>query len=145
MFCAEATARGIPLDGFVMRPPTEAEWEYACRAGTATDWFSGNDEQELLKYANCNPKGWFNRPEGIMVAGRMPPNPWGLRDMHGNVWEMCYDASEVGTETNPAMGKRPVRRGGAYTVNPFDSRSAHRVKVGGDIDVVGFREVLVPK
>ncbi len=72
-------------DGY--RLPTEAEWEYACRAGTATRWWYGNNKYQLIDYA------WYGKnSDGVLkpVAGK-PQNPWGLYDMHGNVSEWCWD------------------------------------------------------
>ena len=128
--------------GYVYRLPTEAEWEYACRAGTTTMYSFGDDESQLDNYAwyrgnsGCSP--------GILSAfptfggttypvGKKKPNPWGLYDMHGNVCEWCqdwygpYGSKKVVTDpTGPARGAYRVLRGGAFD-NARDSiRSAYR-------------------
>ena len=111
------------------RLPTEAEWEYACRAGTATPWSFGDDESKLEDYA------WYsenNRPTGAKAVGAKLPNAWGLHDMHGNVWEWVQDrygryASGVKMDSQgPMTGSRRVLRGGYYNSPAQSVRSATR-------------------
>lgn len=110
------------------RLPTEAEWEYGCRAGSTTSFCFGDDESELEEYA------WFNKNSARTthpVATRQP-NAWGLHDMHGNVMEWCSDFFgnyPTGTATDPkgpdSSDKRSLRGGGWFFV-PLYARSAHR-------------------
>ncbi|MFH1742709.1 MAG: formylglycine-generating enzyme family protein [bacterium] len=112
------------------RLPTEAEWEYACRAGTTTEYSFGNDPRKLAKYA------WFkgNANNATHPVGRLAPNPWGLYDMHGNVWEWCNDFytdryEELADNTDPRgpdSGDECVLRGGGWNSTEEYSRSATR-------------------
>ena len=109
------------------RLPTEAEWEYACRAGTITAFSFGNDEQQLGNY------GWFsgNVFSYPHAVGMKKPNPWGLYDMHGNVMEWCSDWYDRklsgGTDpVGPGGGSRRVLRGGSWGIFPDSCRSASR-------------------
>ena len=112
------------------RLPTEAEREYACRAGTQTKYFFGDDGRQLSRYAWCKPHS-MGRPRP--VAQKLP-NPWGLYDMHGNVWEWCndyysetyYSESPRENPTGPESGKKRVLRGGAWSSTPEACRAAHR-------------------
>ena len=117
------------------RLPTEAEWEYACRAGTTTAYSFGNDPADLPKYAVVD---GAQEPLGPTVVGQRLPNAWGLHDMHGNVAEWVIDApgprEAAATDATPVDWKTaivwPTRvevrmvRGGGWTSTPADCRSA---------------------
>jgi len=134
----------LPL-GFVYRLPTEAEWEYACRAGTDSAYSYGDNTGNLSKY------GWWagnssGKPEPV---GKLMPNPWGLYDMHGNLFEWCLDTYEAYPEGRayPSNLIFKVLRGGAYYCPSGILRSACRVEPQEpDYRWVlgGFRVVLAP-
>ena len=134
--------------GRVYRLPTEAEWEYACRAGTRTQWSFGDDESRLGDYA------WFhgNSSRKTHPVGTRKPNAWGLFDMHGNVWEWCsdwygeYEKSAVHDPQGSSGGSSRVIRGGGWNITAGDCRSANRngyVPSSPD-DHLGFRFALSP-
>ncbi len=112
------------------RLPTEAEWEYACRAGTTTKYSFGNDVRKLKAYA------WFaeNSSGKTHPVGQKKPNPWGLYDMHGNVAEWCNDFySESYYKQSPdrdpkglVEGEEKVLRGGAWNLSADSCRSSYR-------------------
>jgi formylglycine-generating enzyme required for sulfatase activity len=143
-------------DGY--RLPTEAEWEYACRAGTRTEYSFGDNPGELRQFA------WYkeNCTRSPQPVGAKQPNPWGLCDMYGNVWEWCNDFYQEGYYRNsperdprgPDTGMTRVLRGGCWDSRADKCRSAYRnfedpgytdACFGRDIHgLVGFRCVKRP-
>ena len=124
-FCAKLSE----MTGQTYTLPTEAQWEYACRAGTTTAYYFGNDASLLDEYA------WFkNHPNPhIHEVGQKKPNDWGLYDMIGNVWEWClslfrvypYSETDGRNDLTDKQGKR-VLRGGSIYEEAIASRSASR-------------------
>ena len=124
--------------------PTEAEWEYACRAGTTTAYFFGDSDSQLGDYA------WFNGNSGNQtqpVRGKKP-NPWGLYDMAGNVWEWCKDwyADNPPKDDNKdpqgcQSGDARVLRGGSWSDGAGGCRAAYRSRLapGNRLNDIGFR------
>jgi formylglycine-generating enzyme required for sulfatase activity len=156
-FCAKLTERELAAGrippGSRYRLPTEAEWECAARAGTSTRFSYGDDPN----YTSLTNHAWYFLNAGLTVhpVGQKLPNPWGLYDMEGNVWEWCQDwlgplpggavTDPQGPPSNPIGVK--VIRGGAYDFADPDCRSARRFSYGvhpalNDTDL-GFRVVLV--
>ena len=142
------------------RLPSEAEWEYACRAGTATPFHFGDSISTDQANYNGNStyghgaKGEYR--EHKVSVGTLPPNPWGLHEVHGNVWEWCADCWNDDYEGAPTDGsawqhgncRRRMQRGGSWGFGPADMRSAFRTAIetdfrGGDF---GFRvaRTLIP-
>jgi formylglycine-generating enzyme required for sulfatase activity len=116
----------------VYRLPTEAEWEYACRAGTSTPWSFGDNETQLGEYAwYYGNAGGAGEPYAHEVGTKLP-NPWGLYDMHGNVAEHCddwygpYPSSGQTDPTGPDSGSYRVRRGGVFSSSAAGVRSGQR-------------------
>jgi formylglycine-generating enzyme required for sulfatase activity len=127
-FCKRLSA--LPEEraaGRVYRLPTEAEWEHACRAGSTTAYCFGNDATQLSEYAWFSGSGSTTHP-----VVEKKPNPWGLYDMHGNVWEWCsdwkgdYPTSAVVDPVGPATGSYRVYRGGGWGFQAASCRSAYR-------------------
>jgi formylglycine-generating enzyme required for sulfatase activity len=140
-FCAWLSER----EGRVYRLPTEAEWEYACRAGTNTRFYSGDDAESVAAYGNLHAGQLLPAP-----VGSSRPNAWGLYDMHGNAAEWCedwfwdYDLSARTDPTGPAISSMKVTRGGSWLDEPVQGRSATRApcKANSRSINVGFRVVL---
>jgi formylglycine-generating enzyme required for sulfatase activity len=146
-FCRKLTGQERSADrlpaGWEFTLPTEAQWEYACRAGTTTAFSFGNDESKLGQF------GWFRdersgRKSGLpdwnprsdewaQLVGRRKPNPWGLYDVHGNVWEWCRDGYSVklpggsDPERTKDEGWGRVMRGGSWFGHASRCRSASRL------------------
>lgn len=170
--CDFASQLSEQMSGQVFQLPTEAQWEYACRAGTQTALYSG--PLEILGDTNApalDPIAWyggnsgheFDHPNPIQLLKRVrqydfgsagtrrvkekAPNPWGLYDMLGNVWEWCSDwngeySSKPQTDpVGPESGSPRVVRGGGWIVNARNVRSAFRnwYDPGSRFDALGFR------
>ena len=139
-FCKKLRAKGLNV-----QLPTEAQWEYACRAGTTGDYAGNLDE---MAWYNSN-SGW-----GTHEVGLKKPNEWGLYDMHGNVSEWCsdwydseyYSKSPTNDPTGPISRSERVNRGGGWLFAAECCRSAYRDYDSPDSRyiVLGFRIVLVP-
>ncbi|HVK12757.1 MAG TPA: formylglycine-generating enzyme family protein [Gemmataceae bacterium] len=168
-FCRKLTELGrrdgtLP-EGWEFRLPTEAQWEYACRAGTTTATAFG--DRLGTKQANFKTEPYNGAEEGPSLGkaakvGSYPANPWGLHDMHGNTFEWCrdwyharlpggvdpdlYGAKESAQKNRDGSASR-VRRGGAWTDEGKYCRSALRLRFEPDrgYDHIGFRVVLVQK
>ena len=166
-FCQKLTERGhqsgsLPRE-WEFRLPTEAQWEYACRAGTTTATSFGDklsSKQANFKgkpYNGAEPGPSLNRAAKV---GSYPANAWGLHDMHGNIFEWCRDwyharlpggvdpdlySAVTTAETNRTGDKSRSRRGGAWTDDGWPCRSAFRVRFEPSrrYDHIGFRVVIV--
>ena len=146
----------ISQDGRKYRLPSEAEWEYACRAGTTTPFYFGETiTPDLVNYDGNNPYG--KAPKGLYReettdVGSFPPNAFGLYDMHGNVWEWCSDRWHENYNGAPTDGSswetgtvdKRVQRGGSWGNNAVNCRCVNRFgdSAGGYDGNVGFRVAL---
>ena len=151
-FCKKLSEK----EGRAYRLPTEAEWEYACRAGSRTAYSFGDSDDQLSDHAwlgglfgggNCRDEKYAH------PVGQKRSNAWGLYDMHGNVWEWCQDwygedhaeGSSRNDPTGPSSGSKRVSRGGSWSGAPGHCRSAIRGKSAPDVRLsdLGFRVALV--
>lgn len=147
-FCAKVSKTA----GMAIRLPTEAEWEYACRAGTRTEYYTGDTEAHLDKIA------WYVGNSGgkLHPVGKKQPNAFGLHDMLGSVWEMCEDDWHRDYRGAPADGSAWVNepriatrsiRGGNWRLGAHISSSAHRSGCSPPTEAanwIGFRIVASP-
>lgn len=141
-FCEEVSR----LTGLNVVLPTEAQWEYACRAGTTTRFYTGDTLADLER------AGWVSENAGDTVhpVGLKAPNAFGLYDMHGNVWELCADFlgdyATISTEdpVGPPGQRGGAMRGGGYTHDADDARSASRLKSDAMFGGAGIRIAVQP-
>ncbi len=134
------------IAGVTVTLPTEAQWEYACRAGTKTRFYSGNKLEEL------DSAGWHkgNAGDGVHPVGQKQPNAWGLYDMHGNVWELCADLIESYEEiadTDPIGATHAsygAMRGGGWMNPPEYCRAASRLVSDDMFGGTGLRILINP-
>lgn len=161
-FCEWLTKK----EGSTYRLPSEAEWEYACKAGSKTRFWFGNDPEDLVRHANVADRAYLglyaNPPKSTTLRGNdsfafsapvgsFPANPFGLFDMHGNVYEWCsdwydpnyYARSPTVNPSGPETGNRRVIRGGGWSSEPSGYRSTYRFGVDPAYRSVraGFRVV----
>ncbi len=133
------------------RLPTEAEWEYACRAETKTTWSFGDDEASLGDYAWHDKNAYDIDVRGAHQVGLKKPNAFGLYDMHGNVYEWCHDyfeedyykQSPAKDPTGPTSGSFRVFRGGSWDFYTRNARSAFRFGRVADFRFFNFGFRLV--
>ena len=138
-------------EGIAYRLPTEAEWEYACRAGTTTDYSFGDDASQLEEHAWFHSNAYAADEQYAHPVGQKLPNAWSLYDMHGNAWEWCQDwygpfgEADLFDPTGPETGRDRVWRGGGFADPAMNVKSTTRLSHGRENYrpefVTGFRVV----
>ena len=144
-------AAGTLPSGWEYCLPTEAQWEYAARAGTSTRFSFGDDESQLTRYAWFDKNAWDVKEQFAHQVGQKLPNTWGLHDMMGNCWEWTsdysgdYPSGKVTDPTGPNGGSDRVSRGGGFDLEASYCRPAFRYShsPGYRHDFRGFRPALV--
>lgn len=156
-FCEKWNEKFGSQLGLQAEVPTEARWEYACRAGTETVFSFGNSLNGTQ--ANCRGTSPYDAEPGpdrgeTTPAGMFSPNPWGIHDMHGNLWEWCTDGYRDGYSSEPVIDPTGpeglpsrVNRGGSCLSGARSCRSANRFANSPDWadDDLGFRFILISK
>ncbi len=159
-FIARMNQKVFLLGGWTYVLPTEAQWEYAYRAGTKSAYSFGDDASELFRHANnagnifaklsLDYKGPAGVKDRTVAVGVHTANPWGIHDMHGNVMEWCADWYSArlagGTDpSGPISGSQRLLRGGAWSSDDPDCRAAHRRSdaPGSRSNSIGFRVALI--
>ncbi|MDA0285380.1 MAG: formylglycine-generating enzyme family protein [Planctomycetota bacterium] len=140
---AEFCRKLSELENAKYRLPTEAEWEYACRAATTTRYSFGDNGKQLSDYAWFDQNAYKAKEQYAHTVGQKLPNAWSLYDMHGNVWEWCSDfhgsyrehlkrskGDALVDPTGPDKGRQRVWRGGGFAENAVNLRSATRNSFG---------------
>jgi formylglycine-generating enzyme required for sulfatase activity len=152
-FCAALTKRervaGHLPAGYSYQLPTEAEWEYACRAGTTTIYSFGADSSKLDRYAWFSENAWEIGDKYAHRVATKLANGWNLHDMHGNVYEWCRDGYQEklpGGADPVGTGSLRVFRGGSWSSNARHCRSAFRRRPtpSNRFNYLGFRLALSP-
>jgi len=146
----------VAPEGWRFDLPSEAEWEYACRAGARSALNSGEELASTHGWCrNLGRVAWYDANSGGRTheVGELSPNAWGLYDMHGNVWEWCrdcyrdsYDGHRSADPEGPPGGAWKVYRGGSFANNARRCRSAYRIRYGPGLRFrgIGFRLSLRP-
>lgn len=152
-FCQRLTKReqsaGQLPNGWIYALPSEAQWEYACRAGTTTAYSFGDNESKLNEHAwwgGISGDGNTKSEQYAHPVGRKKPNAWGLKDMYGNLWEWCSDESWPESRSASATElHHRVYRGGSWGIGATKCRSASRARLMADSrnSFIGFRVAAI--
>lgn len=169
-FCArlntlEKAAGRLPA-GYIYTLPTEAQWEYACRAGSGQGTYLTENKGKFTRVALTGTIAWYhenssagytgrgfgNPPDGPRLSGQLLPNKWGMKDMLGNIWEWCldwygpYEGGNLTDPSGPVSGSYRVNKGGSFGSGVNDERAANRAQNPPNEQSAyrGFRLALTP-